>query len=132
MSNAAAFEKLRRLRMELKRLPQTNASIASKAAPAITGLARGSWAAGMSVYGDPYPPNKDGSARTLNRTGALGAQIRFEPIGTGIKCVLGVPYARFRIKDGILPRGGSALPVQWKATLTRISNTELTARLGRV
>lgn len=123
------FAKLAQMRDAIRRLPSTTTAIAAKAAPEVSDLARASWASGVSAYGVPYAPNADGTKRTLNRSGALGASIRFVSVGTKLRCVLGVPYARYQIKNGILPRGGAILPRSWIGSIQKISELEISVRL---
>lgn len=125
MRVSADFAKLREMRARLVRLPHVQEAVADKAAPAVTDLAGQAFDAGRSVYGEAYAPNKDGSTRTLRRTGNLRAQVRFVRLGTKIRCVLGVKYAKYHIKNGILPRGGAALPTTWTATIKRLAGSEL-------
>lgn len=126
------FEKLRRMRAEIKRLPQMQEAVARRAASEITALARATYDARQSVFGDSFGTNKDGSPRTLKKSGALYSKVSFVQAGTKIRCVLGVPYARFQIRNGILPRGGGAMPVKWNAAIKRIAELEFSVRLGRV
>jgi hypothetical protein len=132
VSNSAGFEALRQMREQLRRLPEMQSAVATKAAPEITSQAVASFDAGTSVYGDPRPPKQDGSTMTLHKTGALRAGIKFEPVGTKMRCVLSVKYARYKIKFGILPRGGQALPTQWEATITKVAADEFQRRMGSV
>lgn len=126
----ADFAALRTMREKLARLPEVQEAVAAVAAPAVSSLAGDTFDSGRGVYGDPFAPNKDGSTRTLKKSGRLRAQIRFVQIGTKIRCVLGVRYAKYRIKDGILPRGGAALPVRWTAEIKRLAGAEMATRLG--
>lgn len=130
MKLRADFAKVREMRARLVRLPHVQEAVADKAAPAVTALAGQAFDAGRSVYGEAYAPNKNGSTRTLRRSGSLRAQVRFVRVGTKIRCVLGVKYAKFHIKNGILPRGGAALPTAWTATIKRIAGVELEQHLG--
>lgn len=104
---------LRDLKTSLRRMPISLAhSVASRAAPAITGLAVDAYHSGRTVYGEPRPAGVDGQALTLQRSGATLATLRFIAAGTIVRCVLGTPYARYLIgRYGILPSG--PLPAAW-------------------
>lgn len=117
---------LRALRQRIKRLPDVQEAIATKAAPAITAQARASFDAGQTVFGDRRP-----SGNRLVQTGRMRSQIRFVRTGRKIRCVIGVRYARFHIRDGILPRGGTPMPVKWQLQLRDIAETEISERVGR-
>jgi hypothetical protein len=108
---------LRRLKRNLRDMPTTlAASVAQRAAPALTGLAQDAYGGNVSVYGDPRPAGVDGRPLTLERSGATRRTLRFTATGTIVRCVLGTRYARYLIgKYGILPNG--PLPVAWSRKL---------------
>lgn len=109
---------IKRLKQSLRELPRTLAvDVATRAAPAMTGLTQEAFDGGRSVYGEARPVSKvDGHALDLEVTGATKAQLRFVPVGTVVRCVLGPKYARYLIgKYGILPNG--ALPASWSKRL---------------
>ncbi len=126
------MQKLRRMRQEIKRLPAVQEAIARSAAAEITAKARASFASGSTAYDRQRPANKDGSPRTLHRTGKLAATLLFKAEGRRMRCVLAVAYARFRVKDGILPRGGAPLPEAWSGILRRVTDYEISVRMRRV
>lgn len=106
----------------LRKLPVTLAQdVASKAAPDLTARARASFEAGETVYGTARQPGKDGHAVTLHKTGKLLATILFKAIGKRVRAVLGVPYARYNVRFGILPRGGSAMPTDWAEGIAKLT-----------
>ena len=114
------LSQMRDLKRRIAALPTTVAhDVASRAAPAMTGLTRDAFAAGESVYGDARPPAVGGGALTLRKTGATERELRFVSVGTIVRCVLGPKYARYLIgKYAILPMG--ALPSKWSARLRKI------------
>lgn len=89
---------------------QTAQKVASEMAVDYTERARTAFQAGQSVYGDARV-GKHGGTPTLYRTGKLFGSIVYRSIGTIVRTVLGVPYARFNIRFGILPR--KTLPTAW-------------------
>jgi len=105
-----------RMKKTIRELPRTVAvDVARRAAPALTDLTRQAFDAGQSVYGEARPQGVDGKPLTLDRTGAVKAQLRFVQIGTVLRCALGPKYARYLIRYGILPNG--ALPSSWQRKL---------------
>lgn len=111
---------IRGLKQRIQSFPRTLAvGVASRAAPAMTGLARDAYSSGRSVYGEARPTGARGQALTLRKTGAVAGQLRFTAIGTIVRCVLGPSYAKYLIgKYGILPNG--ALPAGWSKRLAEL------------
>lgn len=105
------------LKSRIQSLPKSIAhDVAQRAAPTMTGLARGAYESGHTVYGTSRPPGVGGRALTLHRTGAAERDLRFVATGTVIRCVLGPKYAKYLIgKYDVLPNG--ALPAAWAASL---------------
>lgn len=118
------LEKLHEFKRKLREFPTTLAiTVASKAAPELTGLARGAYVGGRSVYGEARPTGVDGGALTLQATGATLAKMQFESIGTVVRVKLGTPWARFLVgKYSILPMG--VIPVEWSRALAAIVQAE--------
>jgi hypothetical protein len=115
---AATFNRLRR---RLNELPRTvAASVAARAAPALTVLTRQAYDGGRDVYGQSRPKSTTtGEVLTLNRTGATERTLKFVSVGTLVRCVLGTRYAKYLIgKYRILPNG--PIPVAWRAKLDTI------------
>ena len=106
------FAELRELRRRLATLPATNAQIARRAAPEVSRAFLADFDTQRSPYGNPWRPGKRGPI-TLRKSGAPRDGIRFVPIGTRLRCSLGVSYARYHIFRGLLPRGGAPLPAAW-------------------
>lgn len=108
------------IKRAIKEMPTTVAiDVAKRAAPAMTTLTQEAFSSGQSVYGEARPKGVDGQALTLDRTGAVKAQLRFVQIGTIVRCVLGPSYSRYLIgKYGVLPNG--ALPARWSFKLGTI------------
>ena len=104
-------------------------SVLAASAPTLTAELRAAHAAGTSVYGTPYGTNADGSARTLRRSGALGASLRVEAGAGGLRVVIGATYGRYYPRAGLIP-GAAGLPAQWNAQLQRIASREYSIRTG--
>lgn len=98
--------------------------VAAKAAPALTGFAQTAFDAGQTVYGDARPAGVDGQLLTLHLSGKLQSAIKFVSIGTIVRAVLGVPYARYNIRFGILPRGGAVMPTAWSEHIADLVHAE--------
>jgi hypothetical protein len=108
---------LAKIAKSLRALPlRLGQDVAREAAPELTGLAQASYNAQETVYGDARPQGKDGPL-TLHKTGKLQSGVKFTAIGTIVRAVLTVPYARYNIKYGILPRGGSIMPTAWSEAI---------------
>lgn len=106
---------------DLRRLPKVVAqSVAKRAAPAITALARASFDASETPDGVPWAPAKDGDKVTLRKTGDLERFIHYVSIGTKLRVALGVPYAKYQIgKRPVYPTQGGTLPREYRETLAR-------------
>jgi len=121
-----SIAKLSQLAKSLRDIPVRVAqNIASSVAPDLTNMARASFDAGQTVYGDARPTGKEGNALTLRRTGALRSGVRFTAIGTRLRAVLTVRYARYMVKYGILPRGGSKIHVAWQESISNTAKDEI-------
>lgn len=120
MPLAGNLQSLTQLKARIRDLPRTVAAgVAKQGAPAVTELARQAYDGGRNVYGDARPAGVDGRALTLRKSGATERDLRFEAIGTVIRCKLGPKWSRFLIgKYGILPNG--ALPAAWGKRLGEI------------
>jgi hypothetical protein len=121
--------KLGELAESLRRLPSVLEPTAARSAGVITRLVGASFDAGETVYGRARPVNEDGSFRSLHKSGALRGGLRFVRVGTKLRCVLGVRYARYRIKDGILPYRGN-LPKKWDTAIGDIATEEIQRVMG--
>lgn len=112
---------LQALKQNLRALPTTvAASVAERAAPAMTGLTQEAFASGQSVYGDARPASTvDGHALTLHKSGRAQTGLRFVSVGTIVRCVFSERYVRYLIgKYGVLPNGG--LPSKWRERLGQL------------
>jgi hypothetical protein len=119
--HTASFSGLRR---RLRELPRTVASaVATRAAPALTGLAQAAYDSPADVYGEPRPKSEvNGQPLTLYRTGETEASLRFASEGTILRAVLARPYIKYLIgKYRILPNG--PMPGKWRATLDGLVQT---------
>lgn len=99
----------------LKALPRTVAiEVSRSSAGELSTAARGSFDAGLTAYDEPRPLGSSGNELTLIKTGTVQELIRFVSDGTTkLRATLGVPYMRYLIRFGILPRGGQQLPGKW-------------------
>lgn len=103
---------------------------AEKVAPDVTDKARAAFDSGETVYGTPRPRGVEGNELTLKRTGKLAATILFKVIGTRVRCVLGVPYAKYNVKYGMLPGSRGFLPVSWRKSIESIVQTVIADELS--
>ena len=117
----SGFDDLAAMRARLAKLPEVAARVAQRGAPALSARARAAFDAGQGVEGQPF------GGVDLNETGRLrAAALEYTAIGTKIRASVGsVPYAKYHIKRGILPRGGAKLPAAWEAELVAIAQDEL-------
>ena len=116
-----SFAELAELRDQLLALPAVPAKIAARVAPAFSELAQAAFDARQSPYGDVWGPGI-----TENKSGRLRAgAIRYVAEGGRVRATVGaVKYARYQLKQGILPKAG-ALPAAWFAKLKSIADEEL-------
>lgn len=116
---------LRALRNRIASLPQVQERIARRAADEFSRMARTDFEAQRTASGDPW---KGKRRVTLKRSGKLEAKAtRYEATGTRVRAsVASVPYARYQLKRGFLPRG---LPAKWAARVREIATEEITAHL---
>lgn len=108
------------LKKALAALPRTVAyDVAHDAATLLTRLSRAAHSTKRNVYGDAYPVGVDGDQLTIRRTGKALDGMRFEAIGTIVRCVLTQPYAKYLIgKYRVLPNG--VLPAYWARALNEL------------
>lgn len=119
---------LRELARKLKALPVTVAQrIATRTAPSLSGLARASFLAGQTVYGDARPEGVNGPV-SLYRSGAMLGTLSFVAIGRIVRASLGTRYARFHIgRFRILPQGN--MPTKWREQIGQDARTEISGGL---
>jgi hypothetical protein len=112
---------LRALAKALRKLPITaSARIAARAAPEMSQLAGGAYDTGVTVYNAARPRGTDGSALSLEQTGATRRAVEFRATGRDIRTAPLPRYARYLIgKYDILPNG--PLPAAWRERMTRIA-----------
>lgn len=106
------------LRSRLQELPRTlAASVATRAAPVLTGLTQDAYASTHDVYDQPRPVSEvDRKPLDLRRTGDAQRALTFVAIGTLVRVRLGTPYTKYLIgKYRILPNG--FLPQTWRDRL---------------
>jgi hypothetical protein len=130
MSKRLDVSSLRALSKGLRELPVRAAQeIASKAAPELSKLADDAFASGKDAYGNPWVPGADGNAVTLEQSGRLRRALGFTSVGTILRSVLGVPYAKYIIgRWPILPRP-KTLPASYSEALARVTGETCAAIL---
>lgn len=113
LSRLKAFER------GLRELPRVAAQrVAAASATTITTLAIRTYDAGENAYGDKWDPGAEGQAVDLRESGALAGGVRYVAIGTKLRAVLTVPYAKYQIgKRPIFPRAGAKLPTSYRNAL---------------
>lgn len=121
---------LRDLSKKLQALPKRLAQdVAARVAPVITGMAQSAYASGKTVYGESRPAGVNGNALDLVVTGDAQGGVRFNAVGTIVRAVIPVRYARFLVgKYKILPVGG--LPVAWSRAIGDEARGEVSRQLG--
>lgn len=115
---------LRELATRLRAVPiETAQRVAARVAPVISQKAQAAYDSGSTVYSEPRPAGKSGSL-DLFVSGRTRGRVRFEAVGTVVRCVLGTPYARFLVgKYRILPMG--AMPFAWSEAIGAAARDEL-------
>lgn len=122
--------KLKNFAASLRKLTDvaTAQAIAKRVAPELTRLAGASFDARETPYGDAWAPGHDGNDVTLVKSGALRSKLTFAAIGTRVRAVLSVPYARYQIgKRRILPT--AVMPATWQEAMREIAVDELSMAL---
>ncbi len=133
MSNfPSSLESLKRFTAGLSALPKVlGAKVAAASAPKISSAASSTFAASQDPYGIPWAPGEAGKPVTLRKTGALAREVRYVAIGTKIRVVLGVPYAKYQIgKRPVFPRQGGALPLPYVRALEEAAVSTIREELG--
>jgi hypothetical protein len=127
--DAKALRSINSLKRALRSLPVTSvAHIASRAAPAMSGLAQDSHASGKTAYDRPRPLGVDGEKLDLVRTGATRSALEFIATGRDIRTTTLPRYAKYLIgKYDLLPNG--PLPVLWRERLREIAAKVLSAEI---
>lgn len=119
------LSKLSRLASAMRKLPvRLSQQVAAQVAPDLTGLTRAAFDGGRSVYGEARGPGVDGSTLTLRKTGALASKLQFTAIGTRVRAVLSVKYAKYHIHRGILP-SRHRLPVAWQQAIRDAAEAQI-------
>jgi hypothetical protein len=126
-------QRLRDLGRNLGDLPQVARNrIASRVAPAITELALASFDRGETPFGDAWSLGYDGRDVDLVRSGAMRGTLRFVAIGSRVRCVIGVKWAKFQVgRRRVLPAPGQTMPASWRDVAARISREEIALALPR-
>ncbi len=132
MSLRGNLQTLKNFSAALRRLPRVIAQdVATAAAPAITAAAVATFSAGEDPYGNAWAPGAGGDRITLVKTGALSRLVKYVAIGTKLRVVLGVDYAKYQIgKRPVFPRQGGALPTAYVQTLEQTTATVARGELG--
>jgi len=126
------MSKLRRIESGLRALPHVVAQeVASKVAGTITRLARRTFDAGENAYGDSWEPSAEGKRVDLRASGALAGGVRYTAVGTRIRAVLTVPYAKYQIgKRPIFPRAGAKLPISYRTAIGKSVDDVVKRHMG--
>lgn len=121
---------LRDLRRKLEALPKRLAQdVAARVAPVITGMAQSAYASGKTVYDEGRPLGVNGNALDLVITGDAQEGVKFNAVGTIVRAVMPVPYAKFLVgKYKVLPMG--ALPEKWSRAIGDEVRAEVSKQLG--
>lgn len=124
--------KLKAFSASLRALPKTLAiKVAAEVAPAITAEARRTFDAQETPEGVAWKPTAEGDTVTLKRTGALAAAVRYVAVGTILRVVLGVSYAKYQIgRRPVFPRQGTVLPAAYRAAITAATVRVVEQELG--
>lgn len=115
----------------LAELPRVLAQkVAAAAAPALTAVARATYNAGENAFGQTWAPGVDGDRITLHKSGGIARGVFYAAIGTRLRVVLGVPWAKYQIgKRPIFPRQGDTLPTDYLKALTTTTQDVIRAQL---
>jgi len=111
---------LRSFAKGLRRLPRNIAiETARRSAAGLTTALTGSFDAGRTAYDDQRPLGSKGQQVTLKQTGRTRSLLRFvHDGGTRLRAsLMAIPYAKYLIRFGLLPRGGDPLPAKWSQLL---------------
>jgi hypothetical protein len=125
ISTIAAFSK------RLQELPRTLAiRVAAAAAPKLTAAMRATMAARSDAFGDSWIPTKDGAPLKFHERGDLTRVTRYVAIGTKIRVVLSVAWAKFQIgRRPIAPKQGESLPTEYRKALAAATTEQGEAEL---
>jgi hypothetical protein len=129
-SAVGSFEQLRDLRAKLESMPSVGEAIAARVAPALSAAAQEAFDAGRTPFGGDFGASSvDGRTLDLNESGRLRAgAVAYHVEGRKVRAsVGGVPYARYQLKRGFLPR---KLPAAWEQTVRAIAQQEIANHLG--
>lgn len=123
------IQSLAKFSSNLRALPRVvGQKVAAAAAPALTDVANGTFAAGENAYGATWEPKKDGSKATLDVTGGIKRGIYYVAIGTVLRVRLAVDYARYQVgRRPVFPTQGSALPTSYVNALVASTSEVITA-----
>lgn len=110
---------IRNFEKALREMPRVAAQkAAALAAPALTDAMRATFDEGADAYGVGWRPGAEGQRVTLKETGALANRVRYTAIGTKIRMLLAVPYAKYQVgRRPIAPRPGDPLPPSYVQAL---------------
>jgi hypothetical protein len=117
---------------KLRELPVTLAAkVAEAAAPALTDAARTTFNAGQDAFGVGWAPSVGGDAVTLRESGALAQGVHYVAIGTKLRVVLGVSYAKYQVgRRPVFPRQGDPLPKSYVDALRSATERVLREELS--
>jgi hypothetical protein len=92
---------------------------AKRSSQQLTAALTGSFDGGRTAYDEQRPLGSTGNKLDLVVTGRVRGLLRFvHDGGTKLRAsLMAVPYFRYLIRFGILPRGGDPLPSKWRQVL---------------
>jgi hypothetical protein len=122
---------LKELAGYLRTLPkELGAKIATKAAPVVTRIAETTFANQVTPEGVAWNPSLDGSTPSLVKSGALRKGLKYVAIGSVLRVVLPVKYAKYQIgRRPVLPRQNGQLPQEYRDKLDEIAGLEIIAHM---
>ena len=95
-------------------------------------MAKETFDASENAYGVTWEPGAEGDKVTLQKSGALARGVHYVGIGTKLRVVLSVPYAKYQIgKRPVFPSQGAELPTAYQKKLTEIAQKVITEELGK-
>lgn len=118
---------------DLRRLPRVVAQkVAEEAAPVLTALVKQTFDASEDAFGNSWAPGEDGQKVTLKKSGELARRIQYTAIGTKLRLLLAVPYAKYQVgRRPVAPTQGGKLPIEYASALERTAVDVCRKELGR-
>lgn len=111
---------LRAFAKGLQAMPRTVAiETARRSSADLTTALTSSFDGGRTAYDEPRPLGSRGNKLDLVQTGRTRSMLRFvHDGGTRLRAsLMAIPWARYLVRFGILPRGGDPIPAKWRQLL---------------